>query len=97
MADPVIPRIGEAEAPTERPGTAGDGLAPRRQPPIAGGVSEERQALAARNLVKYQNKRRLINAIEMLDCVEDAGLINAITLAVPKIAWDKPNRSHWRK
>lgn len=71
------------------------------QPPhefrVAGGISEERQALAARNLTLYQNKRKLINALEMLDCVADAGLINTITLTAPACLWEKPDRQHWRK
>jgi hypothetical protein len=64
---------------------------------VAAGISEERQALAARNLVLYQNKRKLINALEMLDCVEDAGVINTIILTVPRCVWETPDRQHWTK
>lgn len=60
-------------------------------------IPQDRQDAAARNSLLYQKKRALINAIEMLDCVEDAAVIEAIALAAPKIIWEKPNRQHWRK
>jgi hypothetical protein len=64
---------------------------------VAGGISEERQALTARNLVLYQNKRKLINALEMLDIVEDAELINKISTSLPQRVWKIPDRKYWRE
>lgn len=60
-------------------------------------IPQARQDQAAAALKLYQRKRALINAIENLDCIEDAVMIEAIAQAMPAHVWIKPNRTHWRK
>ena len=45
---------------------------------------------------RYRHKRAVIAAVERLDCVEDADLIDAIGRALPERAWIKKKRAKQR-